>query len=185
MSRTQPHSRTCSRPSRRHVLTVLLYAADPSGALAGPVHGPCEGPRCEQFEVLDKKTVRAGPDGTLIQIRTLAWMSDGPQRLGQADEIGHVFCSMTRPALIVTDKGQTSAVMLAPLSEWEYDQRPGLYARYFEACHSRGAEVTTRRQELARELGYRVLRVNASRPLGLSKPESIFYFPSATRRDRP
>jgi len=185
VSRTQPHSRVCSRPSRKLVLAVLLFAANLSGALAVPVRGPCQGPRCEQFEVLDREIVRVGADGTLIRIRTLAWASDGPQRLGQADEIGHVFCSTTRPALIVTDSGQTSAVMLAPLSEWEYDQRPGLYARYFEACHDRGLEVATRRQELARELGYRVLRVNASRPLGLSKPESIFYFPSATRRDRP
>ena len=75
--------------------------------------------------------------------------------------------------------------MLAPLSEWEYEQRPGVYARYFEACHSAGAEVARGRSALARQLGYRVLRVNASRALGLSRPESIFYFPSATRRDRP
>ena len=57
--------------------------------------------------------------------------------------------------------------------------------RYFEACHSAGAEVARGRSALARQLGYRVLRVNASRALGLSRPESIFYFPSATRRDRP
>ena len=185
MSRTHQGVHAHPRGSQKLILVLLLVVAVPSWAFAGPVHGPCQGTQCEQFEVTDRKTIRAGSDGTLIWICTLAWTSDGMQRLKQADETGHVFCSTTRPALIVTDKGQTSAVMLAPLSEWEYDQRPGLYARYFEACHNRGAEVTTRRQGLARELGYRVLRVNASRPLGLSKPESILYFPSATRRDRP
>jgi hypothetical protein len=185
--RSRRHARTpCSAsPSNKLVFAALFLIAGPSWALATPVQGPCRGTQCEAFELLERRTVRAGSDGTLIWVRTLAWTSEGPQRLRQADETGHVFCSTTRPALIITDRGATSAVMLAPLSEWEYDQRPGLYARYFEACHSAGAQVTIGRSVLARQLGYRVLRVNASRPLGLSKPESIFYFPSATRRDRP
>ena len=185
--RSRRHARTpCSAsPSNKLVLAALFLIAGPSWALATPVQGPCRGTQCEAFELLERRTVRAGSDGTLIWVRTLAWTSEGPQRLRQADETGHVFCSTTRPALIITEKGSTSAVMLAPLSEWEYDQRPGVYARYFEACHSAGAEVARGRSALARQLGYRVLRVNASRALGLSRPESIFYFPSATRRDRP
>src|SRR5687768_9121549 len=67
-------------------------------------------------------------------------------------------CGLSAPAVPMT-----SAVMLSPLSAWEYDQRPGLYARYFEACHNAGTEIATGRQALARNLGYRVLRVNASR----------------------
>ena len=187
VSRTQQHARTLRSASRANklALAALLSITGPGWALAAPVQGPCQDNQCEAFELLERRTVRTGSDGTLIWVRTLAWTSDGPQRLRQADEAGHVFCSTTRPALIITEKGSTSAVMLAPLSEWEYDQRPGLYARYFEACHSAGTEVTTGRSVLARQLGYRVLRVNASRPLGMRKPESIFYFPSATRRDRP
>jgi len=174
-----------TKASHKLVLALLLLVAVPGWALASPVRGPCQGTRCEEFELVEKRTIRMGLDGALIWIRTLAWTSNGPQRLGQADETGHVFCSTTRPALIATEKGMTSAVMLAPLSAWEYDQRPGLYAQYFEACHNAGTEIATGRQALARNLGYRVLRVNASRPLGLSQPESIVYFPSATRRDRP
>jgi len=185
VSRTRQHARAVPRAPHQPVLALLLLVAVPSWALAGPVRGPCQGTQCQEFELLDRRTIRAGSDGTLIWIRTLAWTRDGSRRLGQADETGHVFCSTTRPALIITQKGATSAVMLAPLSAWEYDQRPGLYARYFEACHNAGTEIATGRQVLARQLGYRVLRVNASRYLGLSKPESIFYFPSATRRDRP
>jgi len=173
------------RIPRTFALTLLLLAAASRGALAGPVRGPCKGNRCEAFELRERKTIRTGSDGTLIWIRTLAWTSDGDQRLQQADEAGHVFCSTTRPALIMTEKGATFAVMLAPLSDWEYVNAPGLYARYFEACHNAGTEVAAGRQGLARQLGYRVLRVHSSRPLGLSKPESIFYFPSASRQDRP
>ena len=187
VSRSRPRART--RCSALHAntlaLAALLSTLVPGWALATPVQGPCRGTQCEAFELLERRTVRTGSDGTLIWVRTLAWTSQGPERLHQADESGHVFCSTTRPALIITENGSTSAVMLAPLSEWEYDQRPGVYARYFEACHSAGAEVARGRSALARQLGYRVLRVNASRALGLSRPESIFYFPSATRRDRP
>lgn len=185
MSRTRQHARAHPGASYKLVVALLLLVAVPSWALAGPVRGPCQGTRCEEFELIDRRTIRAGSDGTLIWIRTLARTTDGLQRLGQAEETGHVFCSISRPALILTENGATTAVMLAPLSDWEYDKMPGLYARYFEACHNAGTEVATGRQGLARKLGYRVLRVNASRPLGLSKPESIFYFPSATRRDRP
>ena len=183
--RSQQHARKHPGASRAFVLALLLHIVLPSWGLATPVQGPCQGTQCEAFELLERRSVRAGSDGTLIWVRTLAWTSEGPQRLRQADETGHVFCSTTRPALITTEKGVTSAVMLAPLSDWEYDKWPGLYARYFEACHSAGAQVTTGRSALARQLGYRVLRMNASRALGLSRPESIFYFPSATRRDRP
>jgi hypothetical protein len=185
VSRTHQHACAHPRASHKPVLALLLLAAVPSWALASPVRGPCQGTHCEEFELLERTTLRSGSEGTLIRIRTLAWTSDGFQRLGQADETGYVFCSTTRPALIMTEKGTTLAVMLAPLSDWEYDKTPGLYARYFEACHDAGTKVATDRQRLARQLGYRVLRVNASRPLGLSNPESIFYFPSATRPDRP
>ena len=185
MSRPRQHARTRPRASRPFALTLLLLAAVPDAALAGPVQGPCQGTRCEAFELRERKTVRKGSDGTLIWIRTLAWTSDGDRRLQQADETGHVFCSTTRPALIMTENGSTFAVMLAPLSDWEYVNAPGLYARYFEACHTAGAEATAGRESLARRLGYHVLRVHASKPLGLSRPESIFYFPSASRQDRP
>jgi hypothetical protein len=185
VSRPQLHAHPQPRAWRRLIPALLLFVPVPNGAIAGPVRGPCQGSQCQEFELLDRRTIRAGPNGTLIWVRTLAWTSDGPHRRGQIDETGHVFCSTTRPALIVTERGLTSAVMLAPLSPWEYEQRPGLYARYFEACHNLGTEVATGRQALARDLGYRVLRVNVSRPLGLSKPEGIFYFPSATRPNRP
>jgi hypothetical protein len=150
VSRSGPHARKHPRASRAFVLALLLHIALPGWALATPVQGPCRGTECEAFELLERRTVRTGSDGTLIWVRTLAWTSAGPERLHQADESGHVFCSTTRPALIITEKGSTSAVMLAPLSEWEYDQRPGVYARYFETCHSAGAEVARGRSALAR-----------------------------------
>ena len=155
--------------------SVILLAAP---ALPAPVRVQCQGTQCQEFDVVERQVVRERKDGTLIWTRTLAWTQDGFQRLSPSEETGHVFCSTTRPALITTENGATATVMLAPLSEWEYERAPDLYLKYFETCHSAGAAVATGRDKVARELGYRVLRVNMSRPLGLTKPESIFYFPA-------
>jgi hypothetical protein len=106
-------------------------------------------------------------------------------RDGEREETGHVFCSTRRPAIISTEEDATAAVMLAPLSDWEYDRALNHYLIYFETCHNAGAQVAAERTALARRLGYAVLRLNSSRPLGLTRPESIFYFPLANRRDRP
>jgi hypothetical protein len=168
--------------TRRLVAIALIFL--PAPATPAPVRVQCQGSQCEEFEIVETKVVRRGLDGTLIWTRTLAWIGDGSQRTDLREEGDHVFCSKVRPAIITTNDGKTSAIMLAPLSAWEYDRSPRLYLTYFEACHQVGSEIATRRDTLARELGYKVLRINASRPLGIRRPESIFYFPQPNRRDR-
>ena len=79
------------------------------------------------------------------------------------------------------EAGDTKTVMLAPLSGWEYDSQPDLYVAYFEVCHGEGEAALVERQNLAKRLGYKVLRIRTSRPLGLSRPEGIFFFPPANR----
>jgi hypothetical protein len=168
----------------RLLLALVVLASAAGSVSATPVRGQCEGTRCEEFEIVERKVVREGGDGTLVWTRLLGWTRDGFQRLGERQESGHVFCSTVRPAVITTENDVTSTVMLAPLSSWEYDKHSILYTKYFEACHDAGAEIAFRRDGLARELGYKAPRLNSSRPLGLTKPESIFYFPPINRRDR-
>jgi hypothetical protein len=164
-------------------LALLVLSSQLSAA---PLRIPCDRAQCQEFDIVDKRAVRTGPDGTLVWTRMRIWTGTGLFfRAGEREETGYVFCSTRRPAIISTEKEATAAVMLAPLSDWEYDKALINYLIYFEVCHNAGAQVTSERTALARRLGYSVLRLNSSRPLGLTRPESIFYFPPASHRDRP
>src|SRR5215204_195400 len=164
-------------------LALLVLSSQLSAA---PLRIPCDRAQCQEFDIVDKRAVRTGPDGTLVWTRMRIWTGTGLFfRAGEREETGYVFCSTRRPAIISTEKEATAAVMLAPLSDWEYDKALNNYLIYFEVCHNAGAQVTSERTALARRLGYSVLRLNSTRPLGLTRPESIFYFPPASRRDRP
>jgi hypothetical protein len=159
-------------------LALLVLSSQLSAA---PLRIPCDRAQCQEFDIVDKRAVRTGADGTLVWTRMRIWTGTGLFfRAGEREETGYVFCSTRRPAIISTEK----ELMLAPLSDWEYDKALNNYLIYFEVCHNAGAQVTSERTALARRLGYSVLRLNSSRPLGLTRPESIFYFPPASR-DRP
>jgi hypothetical protein len=167
--------------SRLLVSLALLIGC--SGATAAPVRVSCSQDHCEEFDIVEKKSIRTGADGTLVWARMRAWKQRTFFfREGEKEETGYVFCSTRRPALISTEKELTAAVMLAPLSDWEYDKTLSKYLIYFEVCHSAGSAVAGERAGLARRLGYTVRRLNASGPLELTRPESIFYFPPANRR---
>jgi hypothetical protein len=171
--------------TQRSLVSLALLLSCTLPTLAAPVRGACQDAQCEELDVVEKREIRSGPDGRLLWARMRIWTRKGFFREGEREETGHVFCSTRRPALISTSNEGTSVVMLAPLSDWEYDRTPDNYLRYFEICHNAGAAVFTERTALARRLGYTVLRLNSSRPLGLTRPESIFYFPRADRRERP
>jgi len=170
---------------RRVILSIPLVAGLVTSAGAtGIVRGQCGKGACDEFEIVEKQVVRSGGDGTLIWARLRQWLTvEGQLRSAPAQKTMHFFCSTSRPAFIVTEDGSTRATMLAPLSPWEYDKYLNWYVTYFEACHDAGNEVPSSREHLARNLRYQVLRIHSSQPLGLTRPESIFYFPSATRRD--
>src|SRR5215204_1215330 len=55
----------------------------------------------------------------------------------------YVFCSTRLPAIISTEKEATAAVVLAPLSDWEYEKALNNYLIYLEVCHNAGAQVTS------------------------------------------
>ena len=173
-------------PRWQRLLGFLVFMVLSSQVTAAPLRIPCESAQCEEFHIVEKRAVRTGPDGTLVWTRMRIWTRRGLFfRDGEREETGHVFCSTRRPAIISTEEEATAAVMLAPLSDWEYDRALNNYLIYFEVCHNAGAQVAGERTALARRLGYAVLRLNSSRPLGLTRPVSIFYFPPANRRDRP
>jgi hypothetical protein len=173
-------------PGSQWLLSFVFFIALSSELTATPLRISCESTQCQEFEVAEKRAVRTGADGTLVWTRMRMWTGTGLFfRTGEREETGYVFCSPRRPAIISTEKEVTAAVMLAPLSDWEYDRALNNYLIYFEVCHNAGAQVASERTALARRLGYSVLRLNSSRPLGLTRPESIFYFPQANRRGRP
>jgi len=170
------------KPMNRLLVSLALLMVC-SGVTAAPVRVSCSEGHCEEFEIIEKKSIRTGADGTLVWARMRAWKQRTFFfREGEKEETGYVFCSTRRPALISTEKELTAAVMLAPLSDWEYDKALSKYLIYFEVCHSAGSAVAAERAGLARRLGYTVRRLNASGPLELTRPESIFYFPPANRR---
>jgi hypothetical protein len=173
-------------PRCQRLLGSLASMVLSSQLAAAPLRIPCQSAQCEEFDIVEKRPVRTGPDGTLVWTRMRIWTRRGLFfRDGEREETGHVFCSTRRPAIISTEEDATAAVMLAPLSDWEYDRALNNYLIYFETCHNAGAQVAGERAALARRLGYAVLRLNSSRPLGLTRPDSILYFPPANRRDRP
>ena len=176
-----------SVPSKPKAMSRLLLSLALlmvcSSVTAAPVRVACSEGHCEEFDIVEKKSIRTGADGTLVWARMRAWKQRAFFfREGEKEETGYVFCSTRRPALISTENELTAAVMLAPLSDWEYDKALSKYLIYFEVCHSAGSAVAAERAGLARRLGYTVRRLNASGPLELTRPESIFYFPPANRR---
>jgi hypothetical protein len=90
-----------------------------SGVTAAPVRASCSEGHCEEFDIVEKKSIRTGTDGTLVWFRMRAWKQRALFfREGEKEETGSVFCSTRRPALISTEKELTAAVMLAPLSDF-------------------------------------------------------------------
>jgi hypothetical protein len=173
-------------PRWQWLLSFLAFIALSSQLTATPLRIRCESAQCEEIDIVEKRAVRTGPDGTLVWTRMRMWTALGLFfRAGEREETGYIFCSTRRPAIISTEKEATMAVMLAPLSDWEYDRALNNYLIYFEVGHNAGEQVARERTALARLLGYSVLRLNSSRPLGLTRPESIFYFPPPNRRGRP
>jgi outer membrane biosynthesis protein TonB len=70
-------------------------------------------------------------------------------------------------------------MFLAPQTAEEYEKRLNFYIMYFEACHSRGSEVVSKRADLAKEFGYEVKRTEVSELKSIRKPESLFWWPGA------
>jgi hypothetical protein len=165
----------------RLLACIALLVVGATSAPAADVPRSCAERRCNQFTIVGREAVREGKDGVLVWTRGL-WSSDTAE---PSTVDAYFFCSTTRPARItVDDAGDTKTVMLAPLSAWEYDNHSDVYQSYFEACHDEGQAAVVERQNIAKRLGYRVLRIRTSRPLGLTRPESIFFFPPANRLDR-
>ena len=166
----------------RLLACIALFAIIATSAPAADVPRSCAEHRCSRFTIVGREVVREGKDGALVWTRG----TRVPQTAEPNTVDAYFFCSLTRPARITVDEaGDTKTVMLAPLSAWEYDNQPDLYQSYFEACHDEGQAALAEREEIAKRLGYRVLRIRTSRPLGMSRPESIFFFPPANRPDRP
>ena len=63
----------------RLLLALVVLASATGSVSATPVRGQCEGTRCEEFEIVERKVVREGGDGTLIWTRLLGWTRDGFQ----------------------------------------------------------------------------------------------------------
>ena len=157
-----------------------------SGVTAAPVRVACSEGHCEEFDIVKRNPSAlelmepwCGPECEPGS-RGRSFFARARRR-----RPGYVFCSTRRPALISTENELTAAVMLAPLSDWEYDKALSKYLVYFEVCHSAGSAVAAERAGLARRLGYTVRRLNASGPLELTRPESIFYFHPLTAAGEP
>src|SRR4051794_33324842 len=107
----------------QRLLGSLAFVVLTSQLAAAPLRIPCERAQCEHFDIVEKRAVRTGPGGTLVWTRMRIWTQRGLFfRDGEREETGHVFCSTRRPAIISTEENATAAVMLAPLSDWEYDK---------------------------------------------------------------
>src|SRR5215207_7673182 len=94
-------------------LALLVLSSQLSAA---PLRIPCDrAAQCQEFDIVDKRAVRTGPDGTLVWTRMRIWTGTGLFfRAGEREETGYVFCSTRRPAIISTEKEATAALCSRP-----------------------------------------------------------------------
>lgn len=162
----------------RAFTAASVFAVCVSAAQAGVVKGKCDGDKCDAFEVVEQSQVKtdAVHGEGLILARIKSWVQDGDKRNGETEETGYVFCSKTRPAMLVQDNGKTLVKFLAPAARTDVENNINLYASYYEVCHSKGAEVAKGLDELAKQLDYKVTRTASSELKQANKPESVFWW---------
>jgi hypothetical protein len=162
----------------RALTAAAVLAVSVSAAQAGVVKGKCDGDKCDAFEVVEQSAVKtdAVHGEGLILARIKSWVQDGEKRNGETEETGYVFCSKTRPAMLIQDNGKTLVKFLAPAAKADVEKNINLYASYYEVCHSKGAEVAQGLDELAKQLDYKVSRTDSSELKQANKPESVFWW---------
>jgi len=162
----------------RVLTAAAVLAMSFSAAESGVVTGKCDSDKCDAFEVLERSQVKrdAVHGEELILARIRSWVQDGEKRTGETEEIGHVFCSIRRPAMLVQDNGKTLVKFLAPLAKTDVENNVNLYASYYEVCHSKGGETAKRLDDLAKELNYTVTRAASTELKEANKPESVFWW---------
>src|SRR3954447_7255381 len=100
------------KPMNRLLASLALLMVC-SGATAAPVRVSCSQDHCEEFDIVEKKSIRTGADGTLVWARMRAWKQRAFFfREGEKEEIP---ARRAVRHLISTEKELTAAVMLAPL----------------------------------------------------------------------
>lgn len=162
----------------RALTAAAVLAVSVSTTQAGVITGKCDGSRCDAFEVVERSQVKTDAvHGEALNLaRIKSWVQEGEKRTGETEEAGYVFCSKLRPAMLVQDNGKTLVKFLAPSARADVENNINLYASYYEVCHSKGAEVGKRLDELAKELDYKVSRAVSTELKEANKPESVFWW---------
>src|SRR5215213_7507045 len=126
------------------------------------VRGLCQKDGCDEFTILAADRVKTIEDGTLFKTRLQTFHASYGGRKDQGQENGYVYCSLTRPAIMAEQNGQTMAFYLAPFATQEsresVRQNANFHALYFAICHGReaGKAAVHNLAGVAQSHGYRV-----------------------------
>src|SRR3954452_13311528 len=149
------------------------------------IRGLCRPDGCDEFAILATSPLIKGGEGTLLETRVKTFHASSSGRRELGEESGYVYCSKTKPAIVVEKNGRTMAFYLAPFSTREsretIRQNANFHALYFSICHGleAGRAAVHNLPGMARELGYRVA-LPQSQSVALSRVEDIL--PPETRR---
>ena len=120
------------------------------------VRGLCRQDGCDEFQVLDKRPVVEGPQGTLFQTRVRTFHASYQGRRPTGDEDGFVYCSRMKPAVISPEPNRAQAFVLGPHNLKPDRETTNFYALYFGLCHgiNAGNAAARDRRGIAAQLRY-------------------------------
>ena len=138
------------------------------------VRGLCRQDGCDEFSIAEKQPVTSDARGALFRTRVRIFHASQQGRKDQGEENGYVLCSMTKPAIVSEQGGQTTALLLAPSNERQSRESTNFYTLYFSLCHGLEAGRSAARdwRAVAQSLSYAV-PLQQSRTVSLKQPESI------------
>ena len=130
--------------------------AGADGAMDRKVRGLCRQDGCDEFQVLDKRPVAQGSQGTLFQTRVRTFHASYQGRRTTGDEDGFVYCSRVKPAVISPGPSGARAFVLGPYNLKPDRETTNFYAFYFGLCHGidAGKAAARDRRGIAAQLQY-------------------------------
>jgi hypothetical protein len=138
------------------------------------VRGLCRKDGCDEFSIIDKQPISRADQGTLYRTRVKTYHASNRGRVEQAEEVGYVFCSPVKPAILSEDAGRSIAFLLAPEAPKEARENANFYALYFGLCHGveTGRMAARDWRGVAASLDYSV-PLAQSRTAVLAQPEEV------------